>query len=51
MFGSEKQAVGQHFRMKDGTRVEVVGIAEDGGSGGGDVHVRYIVPFCWTPGL
>jgi predicted permease len=30
MFGGEKQAVGQHFSMQDGTRVEVVGIAEDG---------------------
>jgi predicted permease len=30
LFGSEEQAVGQHFRKQDGTRVEVVGIVEDG---------------------
>jgi predicted permease len=30
LFGGEKQAIGQHFRTQDGTRVEVVGIVEDG---------------------
>jgi ABC-type lipoprotein release transport system permease subunit len=30
IFGSETVALGRHFKMPDGTRVEVVGIAEDG---------------------
>jgi predicted permease len=30
VFGGTTNAVGRHFRMPDGTRVEVVGIAEDG---------------------
>jgi predicted permease len=30
LFGSEIAASGRHFKMPDGTRVEVVGIAEDG---------------------
>jgi predicted permease len=30
IFGSVTNAVGGHFKMKDGTRVEVVGIVEDG---------------------
>jgi predicted permease len=30
LFGSVKNAVGGHFKMRDGTRVEVVGIVEDG---------------------
>jgi predicted permease len=30
IFGSEKVAMGRHFKMPDGTRVEVVGVAEDG---------------------
>jgi predicted permease len=30
LFGSEKNALGNHYRMPDGTRVEVVGIAEEG---------------------
>jgi predicted permease len=30
IFGSETVALGRHFKMSDGTRVEVVGVAEDG---------------------
>ncbi len=30
IFGSEKNAVGSYYKMPDGTRVQVVGIAEDG---------------------
>lgn len=30
VFGSEGQAIGGHFKLHDGTRVEVVGIVEDG---------------------
>ena len=30
IFGSAGDALGKHFKMPDGTRVEVVGIAEDG---------------------
>jgi len=30
LFGSVQQAVGSSFKLKDGTRVEVVGVAEDG---------------------
>ena len=30
IFGSVSNAVGGHFKMEDGTRVEVVGVAEDG---------------------
>jgi predicted permease len=30
IFGSETVALGRHFKMPDGTRVEVVGVAEDG---------------------
>jgi predicted permease len=30
IFGSVSNAVGGHFKLEDGTRVEVVGIAEDG---------------------
>jgi hypothetical protein len=30
MFGSVSGAVGGHFKLLDGTRVEVVGVAEDG---------------------
>jgi predicted permease len=30
IFGSESKALGGHYKMKDGTRVEVVGIVEDG---------------------
>jgi MacB-like periplasmic core domain len=30
LFGSEFTAIGRHFKMSDGTLIEVVGIAEDG---------------------
>lgn len=30
LFGSETAAIGRHFKMSDGTRVEVVGVADDG---------------------
>jgi predicted permease len=30
LFGSVNGAIGQRFKLKDGTRIEVVGIAEDG---------------------
>ena len=30
LFGSEIAAIGRHFKMPDGTRVQVVGIAQDG---------------------
>ncbi|HEY1159891.1 MAG TPA: ABC transporter permease [Terracidiphilus sp.] len=30
ILGSETDAIGRHFKMSDGTRIEVVGIAEDG---------------------
>jgi ABC-type antimicrobial peptide transport system permease subunit len=30
VFGSEGQAIGGHFKLHDGTRVEIVGIVEDG---------------------
>ncbi len=30
IFGSVSNALGKHFKMEDGTRVEVVGVAEDG---------------------
>jgi hypothetical protein len=30
MFGSVPNAMGKFFRMQDGTRIQVVGVAEDG---------------------
>jgi hypothetical protein len=30
LFGSAQNAIGKRFKLKDGTRIEVVGIAEDG---------------------
>jgi predicted permease len=30
MFGSEKNAIGGHYKMPDGSRIQVVGIAQDG---------------------
>jgi predicted permease len=30
IFGSEKKAMGGHYKLRDGTRLEVVGIVEDG---------------------
>jgi predicted permease len=30
LFGSTQNAIGKRFKMKDGTRIEVVGLAEDG---------------------
>jgi predicted permease len=30
IFGSERRAIGAHFKLSDGTRVQVVGISEDG---------------------
>jgi predicted permease len=30
VFGSVKDALGRHFKTKDGTRIQVVGLAEDG---------------------
>jgi predicted permease len=30
LFGSPQAAIGQHFKLRDGARVQVVGIAEDG---------------------
>jgi ABC-type antimicrobial peptide transport system permease subunit len=30
LFGSVQDAVGQHFKLRDGARVEVVGVVEDG---------------------
>jgi predicted permease len=30
LFGSDRAVVGRHFKLQDGTRVEVVGIAEEG---------------------
>jgi predicted permease len=30
IFGSERNAVGRHFKLRDGSRVQVVGVVEDG---------------------
>jgi predicted permease len=30
IFGSVEKAIGGHFKLRDGTRIEVIGIAEDG---------------------
>jgi predicted permease len=30
LFGSDRAVVGRHFKLQDGTRVEVVGVAEEG---------------------
>jgi predicted permease len=30
VFGSASNAIGRHFKLKDGTRIEVTGLAEDG---------------------
>ena len=34
VFGSMNNAIGRYYKMRDGTRVEVVGLAEDGKYGG-----------------
>jgi ABC-type antimicrobial peptide transport system permease subunit len=51
LFGSEIAAIGRHFKIPDGTRVEVVGIAEDGkyGSLTEDPHVSMFLPLTQWP--
>jgi predicted permease len=51
LFGSEIAAIGRHFKMPDGTRVEVVGIAEDGkyGSLTEDPHPAMFLPLTQCP--
>ena len=50
-FGSESGALGRRFKMPDGTRVEVVGIAEDGkyGTLTEDPHPAMFLPILQWP--
>jgi predicted permease len=51
VFGSVKGALGRHFKMPDGKRVEVVGMAEDGkyGSLTEDPHPAMFLPLLQWP--
>jgi MacB-like periplasmic core domain len=51
LFGSEIAAIGRHFKMSDGTRLEMVGIAEDGkyGSLTEDAHPAMLLPLTQWP--
>lgn len=53
LFGSDTAAIGNHFKMPDGIRVEVVGIVEDGkyGSLVEDPHPAMFLPIAqWRAG-
>jgi predicted permease len=51
MFGSVSNAVGKYYRMQDGTRLQVVGVAEDGKylSLNEDQEPAMFVPFLQSP--
>jgi predicted permease len=51
MFGTPRTALGRHFKMPDGTQVEVVGIAEDGKYGAltEDSHPALFLPILQWP--
>lgn len=51
VFGSEKNAIGGHFRLSDETRIEVVGIAENGkySSLTEDPHTAVFLPILQWP--
>lgn len=51
LFGSEIAAIGRHFKMPDGTRTEVVGVAEDGkyGTLTEDPHPAMFLPLSQWP--
>ncbi len=51
IFGSVTGALNQHFKMPDGTRVEVVGVAEDGkyNTLGEDPHPAMFLPLLQWP--
>ena len=51
MFGSVKNAIGGHFKMPDGSRKEVVGIAQDGKYGGitEDPQIAMFLPIVQWP--
>lgn len=53
LFGSTTAAVGGHFKMADGTRIEVVGIAEDGkySSLTEGPHPAMFLPMAQWPGV
>ena len=51
MFGSPNDAIGRYFKMPDGTRIQVVGIAEDGkyGSLTEDPQMAMFLPILQSP--
>jgi predicted permease len=52
IFGSVKNAIGSYYKMPDGTRVQVVGVAEDGKyvSLNEDPHAAMFLPILQWPG-
>ncbi|HEX4581700.1 MAG TPA: ABC transporter permease, partial [Acidobacteriaceae bacterium] len=51
MFGSVKSAIGGHYKMPDGSRIQVVGIAQDGKYGGitEDPQMAMFLPIAQWP--
>jgi predicted permease len=51
MFGSVKNAIGGHYKMPDGSRIQVVGIAQDGKYGGitEDPQMAMFLPIAQWP--
>jgi predicted permease len=51
IFGSAEKAIGAHFRLRDGARVQVVGVAEDGKYIylAEDAHAAMFVPILQAP--
>ena len=52
IFGSVKNAIGSYYKMPDGTRIQVVGVAEDGkyASLTEDPHAAMFLPILQWPG-
>lgn len=53
LFGSARAAVGGHFKMADGTRIEVAGVVDDGkySSLTEDPHAAMFLPMAQWPGV
>ncbi|MDX6458235.1 MAG: hypothetical protein QOE55_1932 [Acidobacteriaceae bacterium] len=52
IFGSERKAIGSYYKMPDGTRIQVVGVAEDGKYTNltEDPHAAMFLPILQWPG-
>jgi predicted permease len=51
IFGSAKNAIGAYFKMPDGTRVQIIGMTEDGkyATLGEDPHAAFFLPILQWP--